>query len=248
VRARGRPTPGLRLLVDRDREEASLWRRFAATQESRLREGLFDRYRNYARALARRHVRRMAAAADVGQDLEQFAYRGLLEAIDRFDPALGPPFPAFAAPRIAGSIVDGLAELDESGARLRFQRRVERERLASLAEAEKGKRSATELLGDLVTELALSLMLDAEERQSPGGLAGRPDSAFDNLAWRQTRTLLADRVEALPEPEKTIVRQHYQNGLLFSQIAAILGLSKGRVSQIHKAALARLRKSMRFLR
>lgn len=243
-----RPT-GLDMLVDPDRVEATLWRRFAQSQDGRLREKLFNCYRNLARSLARRSARRNDVAENVLRDLEQSAYRGLLEAIDRFDPLLGIPFPAFAKPRINGRIADGLADVDEARSRLRFQRRVERERLVSLIEEqESAPRTATDVLSDLVTELALGLMLDAEERDAPGDLAGQRENGFDTLAWRETRVLLAERVDALPELEKIVVRQHYQNDLLFSQIAAMLGLSKGRVSQIHKTALAKLQKSMRFLR
>lgn len=240
---------GLDMLVDPDRAEAALWRRFAQSQDGRLREKLFNRYRHLARSLARRSARRNDVAENVLRDLEQSAYRGLLEAIDRFDPVLGVPFPAFAKPRINGRIADGLAELDETRARIRFQRQVERERLASLIEEqEAAKRPARDLLSDLVTELALGLMLDAEERDAPDELTGQRENSFDTLAWHETRALLAERVNALPELEKIVVRQHYQHDLLFSQIAAMLGLSKGRISQIHKAALAKLRKSMRFLR
>ena len=244
----GKAPRGLALLVRPDREEASLWRRFAATQEGRLRESLFGRYQRFARSLARRHARRRDFAEETGRDLEQFAYHGLLEAIDRFDPQRGVSFLSFAAARIAGSIVDGLGRLDEHGAQLRFRQRIERERIASLEVGGEDARSAIEELANLATELALGLMLDAEERESSSGLAGQPYNGFDSLAWRETRALLAERVDDLPEPERTVIRQHYQNDLLFAQIAVMLGVSKGRVSQLHKAALARLRKSMRTLR
>lgn len=240
---------GLDMLVDPDRVEAALWRRFAQSRDGRLREKLFNRYRYLARSLARLHARRNDVAENVLRDLEQSAYRGLLEAIDRFDPVLGVPFPAFAKPRINGRIADGLAEIDETRARIRFQRKVERERLASLiGEQEAVNRSARELLSDLATELALCLMLAAEEIDTPDDLVGQRENGFDTLAWYETRSLLAKRVEALPELERIVVRQHYHNDLLFSEIAAMLGLSKGRISQMHKAALAKLRKSMRFLR
>lgn len=244
----GRGGSGLALLVQPEREEASLWRRFSSTQEGRLRESLFDRYRRFARHLANRHARRQHFDADRVLDLEQLAYRGLLEAIDRFDPARGAPFIAFAKARIVGSIQDGLAQLDELGAQQRFQRRLERERMASLV-SERGKeKSALQELADIVAELALGLMLDAEERREPDGLAGIAHNGFDSLAWRETKSFLHIRVTELPEPEQTIIRQHYQNDLLFSQIATMLGLSKGRVSQLHKAALEKLRKSMRPIR
>ncbi len=244
----GAAPAGLDLLVRPERAEASLWRRFGATRQGRLRENLFDRYYRFARSLARRHARRHDLAPDMRDDLEQLACRGLLEAIDRYDPRRGAPFLGFARARILGSMVDGLGTLDERSAQLRFKRRLERERLASLAPAAGAKGSATGQLADLVTELALALMLDIEERAAPNDLAGRPENGFDSLAWRETRALLHQRVEQLPEPERSIVRHHYQHDLLFAQIAAMLGLSKGRVSQLHKAALARLRKSMRSIR
>lgn len=243
-----RSVPGLHLVTLPERAEASLWRRFRATGQGQLRESLFDRYHRFARSLARRHARRHDLAADFREDLEQLAYRGLLEAIDRFDPRRGAPFMAFAAARIAGSMIDGLGSLDEHGARLRFKSRVKRERMASLAPEQQASGSATAQLADLVTELALSLMLDMEERGAPGDIAGRPENGFDSLAWRETRSLLQLRVEQLPEPEQSVIRHHYQHDLLFAQIAAMLRLSPSRVSQIHKAALARLRKSMRSVR
>jgi len=225
-----------------------MWRRFAASREGGLRASLFDRYRRYARHLANRHARRQRLDRDRQLDLEQFAYRGLLEAIDRFDPANGSSFTGFATARIRGSMLDGMAQLDEYSARQRFQRRLERERLASLGGARADGRSALDALADMVAELALGLMLDAEERRDPGGLIGSPDSGFDCLAWRETSVLLQRRVAELPEPEQTVIRQHYQNDLLFSQIATMLGLSKGRISQLHSSALEKLRKSMRPIR
>lgn len=239
---------GLSLILDVEREEASHWRRFAMTRDGRLRERLFDRYVGLAKALARRQARRSALRADLREDLEQFAYRGLLEAIDRFDPARGVGFPGFAKPRIAGSIVDGIGTLNEDAARVRFRARRERERLTSLADKPEPPVAATQRLADLVTELALGLMLEQNAASQDTALIGNPDNGFDNLAWRETQALLGQRVEHLPEPERTVIRQHYHNGLLFVQIAAMLGLTKGRVSQLHSAALARLRKSMRAIR
>jgi RNA polymerase sigma factor FliA len=244
-----RSQTGIDILVRPERVEASLWRRFKDSGHPKHRADLFDRYRRFARSLARRHARRSNVRPDVVADLEQCAYAGLLEAIDRYDPRKGNSFFAFATARIAGSIVDGLGRLDEQGAQFRFRRRAERERLASLITGGEpgGEGSAIDQLADLVTELALGLILAAEERSAGDVLKGSPDSAFDNLAWRQTQILLRQRVEELPDLERTIVRHHYQNDMLFSQIAIMLDLSRGRVSQIHKNALGKLRKTMRLV-
>lgn len=209
---------------------------------------LFERYRRYARSLARRHARRSNVGPDAVADLEQCAYGGLLEAIDRYDPHKATSFLSFATARIAGSIIDGLGRLDEQGAQFRFKRRVERERLASLISPRGTAKEtgAVDRLADLVTELALGLMLAAEEISAGDTLKGSPTNAFDNLAWRQTQVQLRQRVDELPELERMVVRHHYQSDLLFAQIATILGLSRGRVSQIHKSALGKLRKTMRL--
>jgi RNA polymerase sigma factor for flagellar operon FliA len=239
---------GLSLILSVEREEASHWRRFAVTRDGRLRERLFERYVGFAKALARRHARRSALRADMREDLEQLAYRGLLEAIDRFDPARGSGFLGFAKPRINGSIVDGIGTLDEDAARVRFRVRRERERLMSLTDNGEIKPAPTQRLSDLVTELALGLMLEQTISKAGSPLVGNSDNGFDNLAWRETQALLGQRVGELPEPEQTVVRQHYLNGLLFVEIAAMLGLTKGRVSQLHSAALIKLRKSMKAIR
>ncbi len=239
---------GLALVIEPAREEAAMWRQFLQSPKAGLREGLFERYRRFARALARRHARRSGLPTDAVADLEQMGYRGLLEAIDRFDPARGTPFLGFASARIAGSIVDGIGQLDERNARLRFSKRLERERLASLTDDPEPGQSATQTLSDLVTELALGLMLSAEDRENTSSISGRSDNGFDSLAWRETRVVLVGRVEELPEPERTVIRQHYLNDLLFAQIATMLGLSKGRISQLHKSALQKLRRSMKVLR
>lgn len=238
---------GLALVIDPEREEASHWRRFFVTRDGRTRERLFNRYVGFARSLARRHARRVALRADMHEDLEQFAFRGLLEAIDRFDPARGVMFSGFAKLRISGSIIDGLGKLDENAAMARFRAQRDRERMASLV-PDQADLPATQQLADLVAELALGLMLEQHDSADQSDIAGNPDNGFDSLAWRETRSTLGERVNQLPETERTVIRQHYQNGLLFTQIASMLGLSKGRVSQLHSSALARLRKSMRTFR
>jgi RNA polymerase sigma factor for flagellar operon FliA len=53
---------------------------------------------------------------------------------------------------------------------------------------------------------------------------------------------LAQEIGRLPGSEAVVVRQHYENGLSFAHIAGLLDLSRGRVSQLHRSALDRLRK------
>lgn len=239
-----RPASGLDLLVQPGRVEAALWRRLVLEDEQQCRAALFDAYAGLARTIAARHYRRVGRAVD-RRDIEQFAFEGLLQAIDRFDPLRGVPFSAFARRRIAGSILDGLSRMSETGAQLRHRVRLERDRVESLMPDESGNPvdDPLSVLAGLAADLALGLVLD---RNGPAGaeVADPRPSAYEGLAWRETQARLAEGIARLPEREAFIVRQHYDNGLSFALIASLLGLSRGRVSQLHASAMQRLRRRL----
>src|SRR5436190_1507696 len=65
------------------------------------REALILRYSGLARAIARRFARRGMAHDDVLQS----GYLGLIQAVDRYDPARGVPLQAYAARTIEGEIM-----------------------------------------------------------------------------------------------------------------------------------------------
>jgi RNA polymerase sigma factor for flagellar operon FliA len=97
--------------------------------------------------------------------------------------------------------------------------------------------------------LALGFMLEgtglfAEAATESAGAAPK-DTAYDSLAWKDTVSHLHREIATLPEKEQIVLKQHYLNGLSFDQLAALLAVSKGRVSQLHRAALQTLRKRIR---
>lgn len=237
-----RDPSGLELVVDPVRVEASLWRRFRFEDDLKCRETLFNRYFALARAIAGRLFRqRMTKRLDRG-DFDQFACEGLLHAIDRYDPLRGVPFSAYARRRISGNIAAGIATMSEIDAQLSHRHRIEQERLRSLG---KPASDALCVLSELAVSLAIGLMLEGTGLIERTDAADRRASAYDSLAWRETQALLVEEVGNLPENEATVVRQHYDHGLAFVRIAQLLGVSRGRVSQLHRAALERLRKRLR---
>jgi RNA polymerase sigma factor for flagellar operon FliA len=242
---RMRDPSGLDLVVDPVRAEASLWRRLRFEDDPRSREALFNRYIILARAVAARLFRRrMTHRIDRG-DFDQFAFEGLLHAIDRYDPLRGVPFSAFARRRIVGNIADGIATMSEVDAQLGHRHRIEQERLRSLAKSGDDPLAA---LSELAVGLAIGLMLDGTGLMERADAADVQPSAYDSLAWRETQAMLASEVGKLPENEAIVVRQHYDHGLSFAQVAQLMGLSRGRISQLHRAALDRLRKRLRTRR
>ena len=57
-------------------------------------------------------------------------------------------------------------------------------------------------------------------------------------------TLVTGEIGRLSERDQTIIRQHYFNGLTFEQIGSLLGVTRARVSQLHRAAIDNLRRRL----
>jgi RNA polymerase sigma factor for flagellar operon FliA len=226
--------------------EMSLWRAIREDESAAAREQLFAHYLPFARALAGRQFKGRSGGDIEYEDFVQLACAGLLEAMDRYDPGLGVPFRGFAVRRINGSILDGLAKTSEVREQLAHRQRTKRERLRSLGSedgAELGPGEAMEALIDLAIGLALGFMLEGTSLyRDDKGAAGAQPTAYDSLAWKDLVDRLSVELGRLQDRDRAIVRLHYLEEVSFDQIAALLGLSKGRISQLHKAALALLRK------
>ena len=55
---------------------------------------------------------------------------------------------------------------------------------------------------------------------------------------------IGSAMRLLPERYQTVVRLYYTNELTMKEIGGFLGVNESRVSQIHKAALARMAEAM----
>lgn len=240
-----RPGKGLALLVDADRVLAALWRNHMQAQTPETRLALFRHYQSYARRLARDHARRLPNLGLDRGDFEQLSMEALLQSFDRFDPGQGTGFETFTRLRIKGHIRNALDKASESSAHHNYRRRAERERLASLRKADRGQSTQTiEGLAAVAAKIAIGLILEDQAAVRLDELPAPEPSAYDRLAWRQLCGELDRRLTLLPEKEAFVIDQHYRQGLQFQQIAILLGLSKGRVSQLHAQGLQRLRAQM----
>lgn len=225
-------------------ERVAAW---ASRQSPAERASLVDAYTPLVRRLAARvYARRFGAELDYA-DLVQIGMTGLLEAIDRYSPARGVRFETYAAHRIEGALLNGLPACSELQRQLAVRRELVRERARSLQAEAPQERSALEHLAELAIGLALGFALEdpgAAEAQEPAG----PDNAYARTELMQLRRRLAELVEQLPEAERRVVFRHYFQQLPFEEIALGMKLSKGRISQIHHAALRRLRGRWRELK
>jgi RNA polymerase sigma factor FliA len=227
-------------------EEAVLWNAYKLQNSAKAREKLFLLYLPLAKRISARFVRDNHATPVEFQELSQMASMGLLEAIDNFNPALGVPFRFYCPRRISGSILNGLAKLSEVNQQISLRKRLSRERLKSISHniaKPKKLEDALDILGDIAAGLALGMMLDNSAMYQESERDPAKD-AYDTLVWKQAIGHMRRELEVLPERERNILRYHYLEGIGFDEIGNLLGVTKGRISQIHKAAIALLRKRL----
>jgi len=241
-----------------DDQESELWHRWRALGEDAARDALLQLHLPYAKVIAAMLYARRPNNTIEFDDYLQLARMGLLEAFDRYDPAGGAQFRTFAARRMRGAVLDGLARFSEQSQQVAYRRRVLAERSASLTDRsapETRAGSAVErrgvvdspaelfrYLAEVGVGLALGFMLENTGMFDAGNvIAGGPDPLYSAIELRHTRQQLRFLVGQLPPQECQVVTRHYLHGHGFDEIATELGLSKGRISQVHKKALGSLR-------
>ena len=192
-------------------------------------------------------------------DLTQAGVVGLLDAAEKFDRAQGVRFRTYAELRIRGAILDSLRSLDWVPRSLRRKRR-ELQRAESGLEAKLGRKPADE---ELASAMGLSLTeLEAvRERVRRADAASFGTESFDRvvtltidpsspdphelLERREIENLLARAIEKLPAKERLVLTLYYHEELTMKEVGRILGVNESRVSQIHSAAVSKLRLRLR---
>jgi RNA polymerase sigma factor for flagellar operon FliA len=228
-------------------DETQLWAALKVHGQASARERLFLQYAPLAFKIARRcHTQASGSTVELN-DVKQWASAGLLEAIDGFDQNKGTPFAAYAPRRIRGSVLDGLSRASEYHEQLSARARWRKQRLDSLTATIDAAQPEDALgkLVELAIGVAISFMLDDTTLYREENAPERGPSAYESLAWKETLAALKRVVADLPDPERAVIRHHYGGELSFTDIASLLGVSKGRVSQIHRSALAALRRCLR---
>lgn len=223
---------------------SAAWREFAATRDNALRNQLVEAHLELARIVAATLYRNRGSLEVEFADYLQLATLGLIESVDRYDATLGVQFDSYATLRIRGSVLNALTGLSEQYQQIDLRKRLRQERLESLRQQRNGPADLYGRLADVAVGLALAQLLEGS------GMLQRDDETersfqhhfYDSARERQLREAVDSAVQTLPDQERRVVRYHYYQKLGFTEIAELLGLSKGRVSQIHRQALQLLRR------
>jgi RNA polymerase sigma factor for flagellar operon FliA len=221
----------------------ALWSLYVGARDTAARDQLVAAYLGFARIMAAKLYARRVYSDMEFDDYLQYARIGLMEAIGRFEPERGIKFETFAAMRITGAILDGVASSSEIRQQLAARKRVVAARMASLgqsAAAADGAEAVFARLAEMAIGLALGFTLE-DSGMYRGEEPGYADNGYQCLELKQLQARIRSLVDSLPAAQKQVIQWHYLQQRDFSEIASALQLTRGRVAQIHKEALGKLR-------
>ena len=230
----------------------SAWESFRESQETTAREWLVVHYASLVKFVAGRLSAGLPRSVDTN-DLVSAGVFGLMDAIDRFDPANGARFETFAIPRIRGAILDSLRALDWVPRSVRSRSRSVQDAISRL-EHDLGRSPTDE-------EIADALGIDQAELEkwladiAAGSVGPLDHVAMDSapaekdehlqpgraIEESELRDAMRSEIGRLPEREQAILILYYEDGLTLAEIGDALGVTESRVSQIHTKAVLQLR-------
>lgn len=256
--SRSRASSNRSASLDKATLEPSLERKCAAPDAEKLakRDRLVLETLPLVKAIANSIRNGLPVHAD-DDDLLQAGMMGLIDAADRFDAKKETSFSTYAKFRIRGAILDSLRQLDWASRDMRRRQKLVAAAMSQLTseferaptETEVAERLGMDLLScrRAMTDLhngapVSSSHFGTNDRDCPvPDFASGPETQPDFICGHeQMRGALDEVVKTLPERYQKVVLMYYTKDMSMKEIGSELKVNESRVSQIHKAALARM--------
>ena len=178
----------------------------------------------------------------------------LMDAIETYDATTGAKFETFASLKVRGAIIDYIRKQDWIPRNLRkFSRTLDKAnsmlynlngRVPTTAElAEYLKMDENKLL-KLMAECSCTLTVSFEELLYEDNInePAAEDTATDSeLLREEMKQVIADAIGELKDREREVITLYYYKNFKYSDIAKALGVTEGRVCQIHSKAVLALK-------
>lgn len=236
--------------TDSEESEAVLWANWKTNADFAAREQLIDIYMPYAKSVAASmYVKRYGNDVEFAE-YNQIALVGMLDAMDRFNLGAGTKFTSFAGPRMRGAILNSMEVHSEKHQQISVRQRLNAQRMTASKEmallADSANPDDSEQIFRRLAEvglgLALSWLLDDSGMVTNEGFTSPVPPVYESLELKQLQGQIRSLVEQLSRQEQKVVRYHYLQSTPFEEVAEIMNVSKGRVSQIHQSALKNLKR------
>jgi RNA polymerase sigma factor for flagellar operon FliA len=190
-------------------------------------------------------------------DLTSAGLAALVQASKSFDAERGVPFARYAATRVRGAILDELRGVDWASRSVRRRARdldATRSQLAGILGRMPSSEEIAHAAGMTVAEVARNS--EDIARAQVLSLQGAQDASMDDILpssgptpeqlveHRERLTYLVEAVAELPERLRIVISDYFLHERPMSEIAAELGVTESRVSQMRAEALVLLRDAL----
>ncbi len=186
----------------------------------------------------------------------------IMKGIDRYDPEKDNKFETFISRRIRGMVIDLVRKSDWmprdyhkqnhsiENARIYLAGEKGRpptdEEIAAYLQMDVKKCQKIQRLSTMVNVMSLDMVMrEDEDRQSmqipSGDTSSQPETAF---LKEETVRILTEAIKSLKEKERMVISLYYVEELNMNQIAQVMQVSEPRISQIHSAAIRKLKSYM----
>ena len=219
---------------------------------------LMTKYAPFVKRIAYHMITRLPATVQL-EDIVQTGMIGLFEALKGYDMSKGASFETYARIRIQGAMIDEVRHCDWTPRSVYKKSRELSEAIRTI-EREQGREAKDSEIAShlkLTMDEYYSMVKDAAgyqilnyEDMSTGGNSHDEyqtcelDTPLNQLQEEDFKQGLVEQIQNLPERERMVMALYYDEEFNMREIGKILGVTEGRVCQIHGQALLRLRARM----
>ena len=195
---------------------------------------------------------RVRSAIEI-EDLMQIGYFGLVTAAQKYSPKEGATFASYAVLRIRGAIVDHLrksSNLCRTTIQMQQKQKKAVEFLLGSLQREPVPSEIAEKMGLELNEYRqwekafnanIHQSLDEVYDEYSMWFVSKDSTPEENLDKSQLKNILKDALKELPQKEAMVIQLYYVEELNVYEIAQVMDITTGRVSQIKKSAVSSLR-------
>ncbi len=226
-----------------------------------LREERIVKYAYLVKHMAAKFAARLPSSV-IFDELVSAGSLGLIDAVDKFDPARHVSLKTYARYRIKGAILDELRSMDTYSRSTRkkiqdiakAQKKVEERKGDTAMDDEIAEELGVELetYFDMLSEIHGRAVLNLDEfikarttntvseKRFQSGIKGEHDPA-DLLDKEELKAVFAAAIKKLGKKEQMVVSLYYYDELTLKEIGDILDLTESRICQIHAGILVKMK-------
>ncbi len=244
--------------VNDDDKLLRLWDGYKRNKSIEARNEIVLQYTNLVRKIV---LRFKGSYSNFGQldDMVNQGIIALIDAVEKFDPDMGNKFETFASLKIKGAIIDFMRKQDWVP---RNQRNLSKEldeiynelyaeRVYEPTKQEMADKMGVTLpnLDKILQQRHNSIILSYEEAINEKMMIASPLIVNDSdketpetgLLYDELKEKLMEAIDQLNEKERLVVSLYYYENLKLKEIAEVMSITESRVSQIHSAAIIKMK-------